>query len=347
MATKNTNAAASKVTFQSIVEDIRKQHYAPIYLLMGKETYYIDRISELLASTVLKEEEKDFNLITIYCTKETRVANIINSAKRYPVMAPYQVILVKEAQNLLNFDDLHFYAERPLKSTILVICYKHGTLDRRKKAMAQIAKNGIIFESPEVRPEALPSFIEGYLQKRNVGIERQAVMMLVEDIGANLSRMVSELDKLIISLPAGTMRITPDMIEQYVGISKEYNLWEFRSAVAEKNLIKANRILAFFNANPKVAAPQVILPTLFNFFAAIMQIYYAPDKSVQGLCAQLGLRGEWQLREYNTGKSNYSAMKTMLIIGRIRETDVRLKGVGRGSETDGDIMTELLYFILH
>lgn len=346
MATKNMNTAAN-VSFQTVVNDIGRQNYVPVYLLMGKETYYIDRIADLITDTALTQEEKDFNLTTVYCTRETRVADIMNAAQRYPIMAKRQVVIVKEAQNLLNFDELQFYVSRPVETTILVICYKHGNVDRRKKTVALIAKNGLVFESPEVKPEALPAFIEGFLQKKGIGIERQAVMMMVEHVGANLSRMKGELDKLVLALPKGTMRITPDLVELHVGISKEYNLWEFRAAVANKDLVKANRILTFFNENPKVAPPQVILPTIFNFFAAVMQLHYAPEKSPRGMCAHLGLRGEWQLREYLTGMQNYSAMKTMLVIGRIREADARLKGIGRGTETDADIMTELLFFILH
>ncbi len=340
-------SSTSGITHRDIINAVRQQQYASVYLLMGEESYYIDKISEFIANSVLAEEERDFNLITIYCTKETNVADVINSAKRYPMMSKYQVVIVKEAQNLLKFDDLQYYVKEPLLSTILVICYKNGVIDRRKKVVGMIEKVGVVYESARLKDGMLPTFIDDYLRRKQVGIDDRAKMMLVENIGSDLNRLSSELDKLCITLPAGATRITPELIEKNIGISKDFNMWEFKAAIVNHNILKANQIINYFNDNPKTNPPIMILSMLFNFFAVIMQIYYAPDKSEQGLMQHLELKSTWQLRDYRTAMSYYSAMKTMLIIGKLRETDAKLKGVGKGNSTDADLMRELVFFILH
>jgi len=340
-------AAKATVTHRDIVDAIRKKEYAPVYLLMGEESYYIDRICEYMEENILEEGERDFNQQIIYCTKETSVADIVNSAKRYPMMAERQVVIVKEAQNLLKIDDMLPYIQNPLSTTILVICYKNGVLDRRKKVAAAIEKNGVVYESAKVKEGALPEFVSSYLQRKGAAIEQDACMLLVESVGSDLSRMAGELDKLIITLPKTGARITCDHIQNNIGISKEYNIFELKNAIVNKNVYKANQIMHFFNDNPKNTAPQPILSMLFNFFSNVMLAYYSPDKSPSGMMAQLELRSEWQLREFSTAMRGYSAMKTMQILGKIRETDAKLKGVGKGNLEDGDVMNELLYFILH
>lgn len=345
MAKKATTV--SSVSHRDIVNAIRQKEYKPIYLLMGEESYYIDKVSEFIAENVLTEEEKGFNLMTLYCTRETNVADIINSAKRYPMMSKYQVIIVKEAQNLLKIEDLQYYAQKPLETTILVVCYKNGVLDGRKKVVALIEKVGTVFVSSRLKEGLLPGFIDDYLRRKQVSIDDRAKMMLVENIGSDLNRMASELDKLCITLPSGLNRITPELIEKNIGISKEYNLWEFRSAIIGHDVVKANRILNYFNENPKQNPPQMILPNLFSFFANLMQVFYAPVKTEQGMMEYLDLRYSYQLRDYKMAMNFYSAMKTMQIIGKLRETDAKLKGVGKGNTSDADLMRELVFFILH
>lgn len=343
------------ISHRDILASIGRGEFAPVYLLMGEETYYIDLIADTIASAALTEEEKDFNLITIYCTRESQPADIINAAKRYPMMSRYQVVLVKEAQNLPKFEDLQYYVQKPLGSTILVVCYKHGTVDRRKRVAQLVASQGVLFESPRLKEGFLPSFIDEYLQRRNaspaaaraVRIDDRARMMLVANIGSDLSRLASEIDKLCITLPQGQDTITPELIEKNIGISKDFNVWEFRDAIVNRNVFKANQILKYFNDNPKENAPYKYLPILFNFFASLMMAYYAPQKTEQGIMAQLDLHSPWQLRDFQTAMRHYSAMKTMQIIAALRETDVRLKGVNKGGATDAEIMQQLLFFILH
>ena len=335
------------ISHRDIVEQVRKREFQPIYLLMGDESYYIDHISEYMADNILPEEERDFNQQIIYCTKETTVGDIVNAARRYPMMAEHQVVIVKEAQNLLKLEDLSIYVQNPLKTTILVICYKNGSVDRRKKLVPAIEKVGVVYESKKLRDSDLPRFITDYLVRKKVTIDQQATMMMVEYIGADLNRMAGELDKLIISLPPGFNKINAALVEKNIGISKEFNNWELRTALVNKNVLKANQIINYFESNPKSNPLIVTISTLFNFFSGVMLAYYAPDKSPRGMMEQLDLKLDWQLREYTQAMRNYSAMKTMQIIGKLRETDAKLKGVRKGNLTDGDLMRELIYFILH
>lgn len=335
------------ISHRDIVEQVRNRNFKPIYLLMGDESYYIDKISEYIADNVLPVEERDFNQQIIYCTRETQVGDIINAARRYPMMAEYQVVIVKEAQNLLKFEDLSIYASNPLKTTILVICYKNGTVDKRKKIISAVEKVGVVYESKKLKEGLLPGFITDYLRRKQVTIDQGAQQMLVESIGSDLNRMAGELDKLILGLPSGFKQVTTELVEKNIGISKEFNNWELRNAIIVKDVMKANRILRYFEENPKNNPPIVLISMLFNFFSNIMLAYYAPDKSPSGMLAQLDLRSEWQLKDYTMAMRNYTAMKTMLIIGKIRETDAKLKGIEKGNTSDADLMKELIYFILH
>ncbi|MBR1520161.1 MAG: DNA polymerase III subunit delta [Bacteroidaceae bacterium] len=339
--------AKANITHREIVEMVRKQEYVPIYLLMGDESYYIDRISEYIADNVLTKDEQDFNQTVIYCTRETSVGDVINCARRYPMMAKYQVVIVKEAQNLLKLDELAVYAQNPLMTTILVICYKNGSVDRRKKLVPSIEKVGIVYESKKLKEGMLPQFIADYLRRKQVSIEEKACQVLAESVGADLNRMAGELDKLVLALPAGQNRVTADLVEQNIGISKEFNMWELRSAIVNKDVMKSNKILYHFEQNPKANPPVMMVSMLFNLFATMMQAFYSPDRTEPGLMKHLELRQSWQLREYTTAMRHYNALKTMQIIGKLRETDARLKGINRGNLTDEDIMHELLFFILH
>lgn len=339
--------AKTNITHRDIVQQVQQGQYAPVYLLMGEESYYIDRISEYIASTVLTKDEQDFNQTVIYCTRETAVGDIVNCARRYPMMAKYQVVIVKEAQNLLKLDDLTVYAQNPMQTTILVICYKNGKVDGRKKLVPTVEKVGVVFESKRLQPGMLPQFIADYLHRKQVSIDQRACLMMAESVGADLNRLAGELDKLVLALPAGQNQVTPVLVEEHVGISKEFNVWELRTAIANHDVLKSNKILYHMEQNAKANPAVMTVSTLFNFFALLMQAFYAPDRSERGLMQHLEFRQTWQLREYTTAMRHYSALKTMQIIGKLRETDARLKGINRGNLTDEDIMHELLFFILH
>jgi DNA polymerase-3 subunit delta len=228
-----------------------------------------------------------------------------------------------------------------------VICHKHGVLDKRKKLAAEIEKVGVLFESKKVKEAQLPGFITSYLKRKSVDIEPKAADMMAEFVGTDLSRMASELDKLIITLPAGSKRVTPEQIERNIGISKDYNTYELRSALVAKDVLKANKIIKYFEENPKNNPIQMTLSMLFGFFSNLMLAYYAPEKTEQGIAAQLGLKSPWQAREYITAMHQYSGVKVMQIVGEIRYCDARSKGVDNSSLSDGDLLRELIFKILH
>lgn len=338
--------------YNDILAAIESRQFAPVYLFMGEEAFYIDRLTDAIDRCVLTEDEKSFNQVTVYCTADTDAGEIINMAKRYPMMSEYLVVIVKEAQNLKKIDDLSFYVQNPLQTTILVISYKHGTLDKRKKLANLIDKVGVVYESERLKEFALPEFIDGYLKETNkdgvqLTIDPKAKGVLVQHIGSDLSRMTGELDKLRITMPAGETVITTNHIERNIGISKDFNVWELNTAIVNKDIFKANQIISYFNDNPKTNPPILTINALFRLFAGFMQAFYAPDRSEHGLMQHLGLRSPYQLKDYTVGMKNYSARKVMDIIAKLRETDAKLKGVGKGNTPDSDIMNELIFFILH
>lgn len=337
---------AKEITYEEIARNLKNKNYAPVYFLMGEEDYYIDRISEYIMQYVLTESEKEFNQTVVYGT-DTDIASVINAARRYPMMSKYQVVVVREAQNLKNLDELTYYLQKPMLSTILVFCYKHGALDRRKKLTAELEKVGVLFESRKLKDTQPPGFIASYLKRRQVEIEPKASEMMAEFVGTDLNRMAGELEKLIITLPKGQRRITPEQIEQNIGISKDFNNFELRNALIVKDVFKANRIVKYFEENPKHNPLQVTLAVLFNFFANLMLAYYAPQKNEEGVAAQLSLRSPWQARDYLSAMKHYSGVKVMKIIECIRQCDVRSKGVNNASVSDGELLRELIYQILH
>lgn len=338
--------AKQEIAIEDIIKELRNKQFRPIYYLMGEEPYYIDKISEYIATTILTEAEKEFNQTILYGS-ETDIATVITTAKRYPMMSEHQVIIVKEAQNLKNIDDLCYYLQKPLTSTILVLCHKNGVLDRRKKVTSLIEKCGILYESKKIKESQLPNFIANYLKKKGITIEPKSAEILSEFVGADLSRLTGELEKLIITLPQGQVRITPEQIEKNIGISKDYNNFELKSALIEKNIFKANQIIKYFEENPKSNPLQMTLSLLFNFFSNLMLAYYAPQKTEQGIAMQLNLRNTWQSKEYLIAMQRYSGVKVMKIIEEIRYSDAKSKGVGNASQTNGEILKELVYKILH
>ena len=338
--------AKQEITCDDILKELRAKQYRPVYYLMGEEPYYIDLIADYITDNILTETEKEFNLTVVYGA-DVDIATVINAAKRYPMMSEHQVVVVKEAQNIRNMEELSYYLQKPLLSTILVICHKHGVLDRRKKLAAEIEKTGVLFESKKVKDAQLPAFITSYMKRKGIDVEPKATAMLADFVGADLSRLTGELEKLIITLPKGHTRVTPEQIEKNIGISKDYNNFELRSALVEKDVLKANKIIKYFEENPKTNPIQMTLSLLFGFFSNLMLAYYAPEKSEQGIANMLGLRTPWQAKDYLAAMLRYNGVKTMQIIGEIRYADAKSKGVGNPSLSDGDILRELVFKILH
>ena len=339
--------AKQEYTYEGIIRELHAKQYRPVYYLMGDEPFYIDKIADYIADNVLTDTEKEFNQTILYGGDIDNVSTIINAAKRYPMMSEYQVIIVKEAQSIPGMEELVYYLQKPLKSTILVICHKHGTLDKRKKLAAEIEKAGILFESKKLKDAQLPTFITSYIKQKGYDIDPKATAMLAEFVGADLSRLVGEMEKLIITTSKNSTKITPEQIEKNIGISKDYNNFELRSALIEKDVLKANKIVKYFEENPKTNPIQVTLSLLFSFFANLMMAYYAPEKSEQGIASFVGLKAPWQAKEYMIAMRRYSGVKTMQIINEIRTTDAKSKGVENSSLSDADLLRELVFKILH
>ena len=338
----------SQATFDSIMRDLKAKKYAPVYVLMGDESYYIDKISDYIAENVLEPDDRDFNQTIVFGADVTAV-QIADLAKGYPVMpSQYRVVIVKEAQGLKSLDALERYFEKPLKSTILVICYKNGTIDKRKKVIGKVEAVGVVFESKKKRDYELPAFIESYLKGKHVAIDPKSCSMIAEHIGADLSRLISELDKVMISLPDDNRRVTPEIVEREIGVSKDFNVFELKTAIIEKDVYKANQIVKYFDNNPKAGSLFSCLPLLYSYFQNLLVAYYAPDRNNENsLPAFMELKSVWGIKDYRAGMRNYTAMKTLMILSKIREIDAKSKGLDNQSTSTGDLMKELLFFILH
>lgn len=313
---------------------------------MGDEPYYIDELTDSLTDTVLPEEERDFNQIILY-GMETDVASVITLARSFPMMSDHQLIVIKEAQNLSKIDELEIYAKNPLHSTILVLNYKNGTLDKRKKLYATIDKHGIIFESSKIPEYKIPAFVSSYIQGKGLSIDQKAAQMLSDYLGNNLSKLTNEIAKLLIAIPTGQRQITADLIEENIGISKDFNNFELLKAIIEKNIFKVNQIADYFEKNPKNNPMIVTLVVLFNFFSNLMICYWAKNKTEQGIASELGFRNPYQAKDYVTALRNYNAFKCMEIISLLRVYDAKGKGVDNVSTPDGELLKELLYKITH
>ena len=339
--------AKQGVTFQSIMQDLKNRNFAPFYLLMGDESYYIDSISDYIASHVLSPEECDFNQ-TICFGSDVTAVQVADMARRYPMMAEYQVIIVKEAQNIRSLEALEKYLKNPVKSTILVWCHKNGKIDARKKVIGVAQSVGVVFESKKLRDYQLPDFIQNYLKPKKISIDPKSCQMIADYIGADLSRIVSELDKILIYLPEDDQRITPEVVEKEVGVSKDFNAFELRNAIVQKDCFKANQIVKYFDNNPKAGSLYSFLPLLFSFFQNLMIVHYSPNKSSeQDIARALDLKSAWGSKDFITGLRNYSARKTMEIISKIREVDGKSKGLDNPNTGAGELMKELIFFILH
>ena len=334
-------------TFETIMRDLKAGQYAPVYVLMGEESYYIDRITDYIAQHALREEERDFNQTVVFGT-DVSAGQVADLARRFPMMAERQVVIVKEAQNIKNWDRLEAYFEKPQQSTVLVLAYKNGTIDGRKKVVAKAQKCGVVFESKKKRDYELPGFIEGYLKTLQCTIDNKSSQMIADHIGADLSRLTSELDKVVMSLPENDRRITPEVVELQIGVSKDFNGYELRSAIANRDVLKANRIVKYFDSNPKSGSAFMLIPLLFSYFQNLMIAYYSPNRTNENEVAKwLDLRNGWAAREYILGMRNYSGVKVMQIIDKIRETDAKSKGLDNPNTGVGELLKELVSFIFY
>jgi DNA polymerase-3 subunit delta len=333
------------VTYEEIISDLRKRIFKPVYFLAGEEPYYIDLITGYIEEHVLEETEKSFNQ-AVYYGEDTTVTSIIETARRFPMMSTHQVIIVKEAQSLKKIEDLIVYIERPLLSTILVINYKYKVLDKRIKLYKALESQGLYFESAKLRDYQVPAWIEKYLMTKGIKTDPSASAMLTEYLGTDLHKIVNELDKLLITLPAGKPVITAQLIEKNIGISKDYNNFELQKAIGEKNILKAGMIVNHFASNPKDNPITLSIASLFSYFTKLLTYHYLTDKSKNNVAAVLKVN-PFFVKDYEVSASKYNVTKTIQVISLLRTYDMKSKGFGDLSSEPGDLLKELVFKILH
>ncbi len=340
------------MTADDILKDFKHRKYKPLYLLHGEEPYFIDQISNYAEHNLLSDAEKGFNQTVLY-GKDTDVMTVLGAAKRYPMMADYQLVLVKEAQEMKwgreeddkkSINPLLNYLENPLPSTILIFCYKYGKFDKRKKTYKAIEKQGVVFESTPLYDSKIPNWIEGFITSKGYQINPQASAMLAEYLGNDLSKIANEVEKLMLNVPQGQM-ITLQHVQDNIGISKEYNVFELQAALSRKDAFKVNQIINYFEANPKSNPMVLVLGNLNNFFSKVLLYHYAKDKSPQNLARELGV-SPFFLKDYELSARSYNYAKCMQIISLLREYDLKNKGVESTTE-NGELMKELMFRILH
>nr|WP_315148308.1 DNA polymerase III subunit delta [uncultured Flavobacterium sp.] len=328
-----------------IVNDIKAGNIKPIYFLMGEESYYIDKLSDYIEQNVLTEDEKGFNQTVLY-GRDVTIEDIVSTAKRYPMMAERQVVIVKEAQDLTKtIDKLESYAENPMTSTVLVFCYKYKTLDKRKKLPKLVAKSGVLFESKKLYENQIGDWIKRVLSGKGYSIEPKANAMLVEFLGTDLSKINNELEKLQIILPKGST-ITPKHIEENIGFSKDFNVFELRKAIGDRNQLKAYTIADNFAQNPKDNPIVVTTSLVFSFFVQLLKYHGLKDKNPKNVSAVLGVN-PFFLKDYDIALKNYPMRKVSQIVGSLRDIDVKSKGVGANALPQSDLLREMLYKIFN
>lgn len=341
--------------FEEIISELKKKIFRPVYFLQGEEAFYIDEISDYIEKNALSESEKEFNQSILY-GKETDILTIISYARRYPMMASHQVVIVKEAQDLKYFsskekegketkDPFAEYLSKPTTSTILVFCYKYKTLDKRTKVGKLIAKDAVLFTGAKLYDNQVPDWINGQVLKHGFRINPKAAVMMAEYLGNDLSKISNEISKLILSLKPGD-EITPAMVEDNIGISKEFNVFELQSALGKRNIFKANQIVNYFGANPKNNPFILTSAQLYAYFMKLLMFHQLKDRSSNAVASELGIH-PYFVKDYETAARAYSLQTCVRNIGFIREYDVRSKGINSAGVPDGQLLKELVFRILH
>ena len=338
--------AARGITYDEVLRDVKAKKIAPIYYLMGDEDYYIDRLSDAVVDATLTPDERDFNLDIVYGA-EVDIDKVIELAHAYPMMAERRVVLVREAQAIRSLEGLESYLAHLTPSTVLIFCHKHGKLDMRKTVAKAIQQVGVLFESKRLYDNQLPPFISHYLSQHGADIEPQAVQMIAGHVGSDLSRLTTEMDKLLLALPQGNRVVSTALVEEQTGMSKDFNDFELQAALASRNIFRANQIVKYYQGNPRSFFITKTLSSLFTFFSDVMLSYYAPDRTDAGIATWLG-KSEWKVRQdIGPARRNYSGVKVMQILSEIRQTDAKSKGVGGCRTPHEELLQDLIFFILH
>jgi len=349
------------VDFNKIISDFKNKVYHPVYFLMGEESYYIDAITDYAEKHVLDETEKEFNQTILY-GRDVDASAIAGAAKRFPMMSNYQLVIVKEAQSVRDLvgrestgkseeksnkakTPFVSYLENPLRSTILILCYKYKTLDKRTAFSKILAKNAVVFESKKLYENQIPDWISSYLKQKQYTVSPKATMLLAEYLGNDLGKITNELDKLMISIPAGS-EITAEQVQNNIGISKDFNVFELQSAIGSKNILKANRIVNYFRANPKDNPIVLTIINLYGYFSKLLIYHSLADKSKNAAASAMGVN-PFFVSDYERASKNYGPGKLKSIFAYLREYDLKSKGIGNVSANEGELLKELLFKIMH
>lgn len=330
--------------FDHILKEIKAGSYSPVYFIQGEETFYIDKLEEALRKHVLQDHERDFNE-TIFYGKDADANDILNACKRFPMMAERQLVLVKEAQDLKNWERLENYIENPLDSTILFLGYKYKTLDKRKKITKLLLSSGVFLTSNKLRDYELAPWIVSNIKTYGFSIAEKEAHILAEHIGSDLGQFHSVFNKLKQLLPKGS-KINTEVIQQHVGISKEYNIFELSDAILKRDVLKSQKIIQYFKANPKAAHIIPVISNLYTLFTRLLNCHYAQDKSPNGLMKAAGLN-YYAAQQYQKAVQIYSVGKLVKNISILREYDMKSKGMGAANPDNGNLMQELIFKLMH
>jgi DNA polymerase-3 subunit delta len=348
-----------------ILLDLKRRIFKPVYFLCGEEAFYIDVISDYIEHHVLEEADREFNQTVVY-GKDIDLVSILGQAKQFPMMSEHQVVIVKEAQNLKELnksagsDDegasskpvsntatqqFLAYINNPQPTTILVFCFKYKTIDKRGAIAKALQKQAVYLESPKLYDNQLPEWIGNYVKDKGYTVGPKATFLMAEFLGNDLGKIANEINKLMISLPAGS-EITAELVQDNIGISKDYNVFELQDALAKKDILKANRIINHFAANEKEHPAVMVLSSLFGYFSKILKYHFLQDKSKFAAAQALGVN-PYIVDGYAKAAANYSSMKLKHIFSYLKEYDLKTKGVDNSSVGNGELMKELIFKILH
>jgi len=340
------------MTAAEIIKDIKARKFKPVYLLHGEESYYIDQVTDYIEEKLLNDAEKGFNQTVLY-GKDTDMATVLGAAKRYPMMSDYQVVIVKEAQDLKwakeegNSKEAEFvlnYFEKPLPSTILVLAFKYANFDKRKKIYKAISKSGLIFQSDPVRDYKLVPWIEDFVKEKGYKIDQQASALMAEYLGTDLSKIANEIEKLMLNV-SKEVTINTDLVQKNIGISKEYNVFELQKALAVRNVLKCNQIIDYFASNPKANPTVMVLANLGGYFTKLLKYHYVQNKA--DAASALGV-SPFFIKDYEVAARNYNTGKVFQVISLLREYDLKSKGLNSsGNVNDGELYKELIFKIIH
>jgi DNA polymerase-3 subunit delta len=336
------------MTHLDILKDLKSGTYKPVYFLHGEESYFIDMVCDYIEDKVLSDAEKGFNQTVLY-GKEANYQLVVDNASRYPMMSPYQVVILKEAQEMKDLEELVKYVEKPLNSTLLVICYKHKPFTKFKGKFGKaIQQKAVILEAKKLYDNQIADWVRDYLKKGKLLAETETSHLIAEYLGNDLSKVSNELDKLILNLPEGS-KVTPVEVEKHIGISKDYNIFEFQKAIAGRQIQKANRIANYFTANEKKNPLVMIISSLSGFFSKVYMLQHLKGKSQDEILSVMKFRSAWFLKDYQQAASVYKPHQVENIIATLKTYDLKSKGVdfNNTNAPEGALLKELLWKILH